>query len=151
MVVKVLIAILIILVVIQFIPIDRENPPVDISKDLFAHVEAPEEVKSIIIGACYDCHSYETSLPWYTYLAPVSWWLKNHIDEGREHLNFSVWGDYDQKKQVHKLEESYEEVEEQHMPLKSYAWMHETAELSDEQRAALIEWFKEQHDKLTEI
>lgn len=148
MIIKVLIAILIVLVVIQLIPVERQNPPVDISQDLFSHVEAPEEVKAVITGACYDCHSYQTSLPWYTYVAPVSWWLKNHIDEGREHLNFSIWGEYDQEKKVHKMKEAYEEVDEQHTPLKSYAWMHHAAQLSDEQRTALVEWFKAQHKQL---
>jgi uncharacterized membrane protein len=147
MVIKILIAVLVVLMLIQLIPIKRENPPVEISKDFFSHVEAPEEVKAVIIGACYDCHSYETSLPWYTYLAPVSWWLKSQIEEGREHLNFSVWGDYNQKEKAHKMEEAHEEVDGQHMPLKSYAWMHKTAQLSDEQRAALVEWFKEQQNQ----
>jgi hypothetical protein len=101
----------------------------------------PTEVGNIIKMACYDCHSYKTEYPWYSYIAPVSWWIGHHIEEGREHLNFSIWGKYTDKKSLHKLEEIIEETEEGEMPLKSYVIMHGSAELNKEQITALTNWF----------
>jgi hypothetical protein len=75
-------------------------------------------------------------------VAPVSWWVKGHIDHGREHLNFSIWGDYDAKKQAHKLEEAVEFVEETKMPLLSYIIAHPEARISEEARAELVKWFR---------
>lgn len=145
---KILLVVLVILVIIQFIPINVENPEHAPEDDLFALVETPIEIQNMMKSACYDCHSYETKEPWYFNIAPVSWWLVDHVNEGREHLNFSTWGKYEQGKQAHKMEESAEEVEEVHMPLDSYTWMHPEADLTEDQRAQLISWFEEQYEKL---
>lgn len=140
---KIGIGLLIIIVVMQFFRIDQSNGEVDISKDFIQMTQPAGEVKMILTSSCYDCHSVRTEYPWYANIAPVSWWIKHHVDEGSEHLNFSVWGDYSAKRQDHKLEEIIEEVEEGEMPLKSYTWMHAEAKLSDEQKSALIDWVKE--------
>lgn len=50
------------------------------------------EVKRILETACYDCHSANTVYPWYNTVAPISYWLNHHIEEGKEHLDFSDWG-----------------------------------------------------------
>jgi hypothetical protein len=91
---------------------------------------------------CYDCHSEETKTPWYAQVAPFSWWINDHINEGKEHLNFSAFGTYSAKKAAHKMEECYEELEKGEMPLTSYTITHADARLSDEQKATLINWFK---------
>ncbi|MEP2026185.1 heme-binding domain-containing protein, partial [Reichenbachiella sp.] len=96
----------------------------------------------IIKTSCYDCHSYHTKYPWYTNVAPLSWWIGDHIEEGREHFNLSEWGAYSEKKALHKLEEFYEEVEEGEMPLTSYTLIHGEASLSDEQVKKLVTWVK---------
>lgn len=93
-------------------------------------------------NACYDCHSNTTVYPWYSQIAPVSWWLKRHIDEVRAELNFSEWGDYSAKKADHKLEECGEKVEKGAMPLNSYTWTHRDAKLSADQRKVLTEFFE---------
>jgi len=134
-------ALLAVLVVIQFFGIDKENPPVDSSQDFMAVAAPPADVAEMLKTACYDCHSHETAYPWYSNIAPVSWWLKDHIDHGREELNFSKWGTYKAEKAAHKAEESAEEVEEQHMPIKPYLITHADARLSDEQRERLATWF----------
>ena len=67
-------------------------------------------------------------------IAPFSWWIKDHIDHGREEMNFSEWGTYSDKRAHHKLEETVELVKEKEMPLDSYTWAHSEANLSDEQR-----------------
>jgi hypothetical protein len=131
-----------ILVVLQFFQIDREDPQVDPSKDFLKLAQPPAEISQMIQSACYDCHSHETHYPWYTYINPVGWLVKNHIHEGREHLNFSLWTDYSADKRAHKLEECYEEIEKGEMPLKPYALVHAAANLSKEKKEKLINWFK---------
>ena len=72
---------------IQLIPIDRENPPIDISNTL----DAPSEVMTVLKNSCYDCHSNETNWPFYSYIAPISWLVYRDVKFGREDLNFSEW------------------------------------------------------------
>lgn len=134
-------ALLAILLVIQFFGIDKENPPVEAEQEFMAIVSPPADVKEMLETSCYDCHSNETQYPWYSNLAPVSWWLKGHIDHGREELNFSEWGTYDSEKAAHKAEEAAEEVEEKHMPITPYLITHGNARLDEEQRERLSKWF----------
>jgi len=101
-----------------------------------------DDISAMLKTACYDCHSHETKYPWYSNIAPVSWWIKGHIDEGKKNLNFSEWGNYPLKKANHKLEESAEEVEEKHMPITPYMFTHPAAKISSEQRTALVDFFK---------
>ena len=58
---KIIYTICILFVLLQFIPINRKNPPVE------AEIIAPERVKSILKRSCYDCHSNETKYPAYSY------------------------------------------------------------------------------------
>ena len=98
------------------------------------------EVKQILKTACYDCHSANTEYPWYNNIAPVSYWLADHVEDGKRHLNFSDWANYDSKKKDHKLEEVIEEVKEGKMPLNEYTWTHADANLSEDQISALLAW-----------
>ncbi|MCA6075324.1 heme-binding domain-containing protein [Fulvivirga sedimenti] len=139
---KILLVLLVALIVIQFIPIDTDVPEVEASKDFIAMTNPPQEVSIILKQACYDCHSYETVYPWYSNIAPVKFWLKDHINDGRKHLNFSEWGNYETKRQNHKLEELMEEVGEGEMPLDSYTWTHEEARLTQDQVNSLVSWVK---------
>lgn len=109
----------------------------------FIMIEQPnEEVAVLLKTICYDCHSSQINYPWYSDFAPVSWWLKDHIEDGRKHLNFSIWGEYESGKKEHKAEESWEEVEHEEMPLESYTFIHRDADLSDAQRLLLVDYFK---------
>ncbi|UKN00263.1 heme-binding domain-containing protein [Paracrocinitomix mangrovi] len=139
---KILIGLLAVFVIIQFFRIDTSTKPVDPTQDFLNVTNAPENVSVIMQSACYDCHSDQTKYPWYSQIAPVSWWVKHHVDEGKEHLNFSVWASYPLKKADHKLEECIEEVEEGEMPLNSYTCMHSDANLSDEEKATLNDFFQ---------
>ena len=131
------------LLIIQFFRIDKTNPESDPAMDFIAMNNPPAEVADMLKASCYDCHSNQVSYPWYTNVAPVSWWVKKHINEGREHLNFSEWGTYKPGKQEHKLEELYSEVEHRKMPLKSYLIMHGEAKLDDAQIKEMTDWFVE--------
>lgn len=144
---KILVALLLILVGLQFIRRDKTNPPVDSSKDFITNIDASSEMKSFIKNACYDCHSHETTYPWYSHVAPLSFWIHGHIKGGRMKLNFSEWSDYTDKEQRHHLEECVEVLEEKRMPLKSYERTHEKAALTDDQKAAMMQWFDESSSK----
>lgn len=140
---KVLIFVVLAVIAMQLIPVDFTNPGIEKGKDFFTINKATPEVETLIKSACYDCHSYETVYPEYSKIAPVNFWMKQHIDEGREHLNFSEWGNYSLKKREHKLEESNEEIAKGAMPLKSYTWTHGDAKLNEKQVQLLVDFFKQ--------
>lgn len=139
---KIVIGLVAIVVVMQFFRIDKENPTYDSNNDFIVIMNPSDQVNNILKNSCYDCHSFETKYPWYTNVAPVSWWVKDHINEGRDELNFSAWGTYSDKRKDHKLEEVIELVDEGEMPLTSYTLAHSEASLSAEQQEALISWVK---------
>ncbi len=91
------------------------------------------QTRELVVRACFDCHSNETRWPWYSNVAPVSWLLQHHVDEGREHLNFTEFD----KPQKHAHEAAHE-VEEGEMPMWSYLLLHGEAELPDEEKQALM-------------
>ncbi len=139
---KIGLALVLLLLVFQLFRIDKTIKPFDTRKDLTSLLHPNDTVTAILKTSCYDCHSDQPHYPWYTNIAPVSWWIKHHINEGRHHLNFSEWGNYSQKKKDHKLEECIEMVEEDEMPMTSYTLMHKEAKLSKEQKELLLNWFK---------
>lgn len=138
---RILLGLVILFLGMQLFRIDMENPTVNYEQDFISMMDPPAEVETILRTSCYDCHSNETNYPWYSNVAPVSWWVEHHIEEGREELNFSEWGTYDAERKEHKLEECAEEVEEGEMPLQPYTITHGNAKLSEEQRELLEEWF----------
>jgi len=139
---KILIALAVILVLIQFVRIDKTNPETVLENDFISVNTPPTEIAEMLKTSCYDCHSNQSVYPWYSNIAPVSWMLKQHINEAREHLNFSEWALYDTKDQAHALEECAKEVEKGKMPLSSYLIIHTESKLSDEQAAKLVAYFK---------
>jgi hypothetical protein len=123
-------------VIVQIIPVTRENPPAEPGKEIIL----PENVKAIIENSCFDCHSNKSDWPWYSYVAPVSWLITYHVNSGRGELNFSEWNTYNEKRRDHKLKEIAEEIEEGNMPLPLYLIMHQNADLTTEQKNTLINW-----------
>lgn len=137
---RILIIILLILVVIQFVPALPDDYVPQSGQSFTEVYDVPQDVGMILKTACYDCHSHQSKWPWYSKVAPVSFWIGHHVEEGREHLDFSQWGTYSEKKADHKLEEIIEEVKEGEMPLESYTWVHGEARLSADQRSLLIDY-----------
>jgi hypothetical protein len=131
---RVLLVVAVVAVILQLVPVDRTNPPV------VSEIAAPTAVHEVLRRACYDCHSNETRWPWYAYVAPVSWLVAKDVHDGRRHLNFSTWGTYIADKQEAKIQEIWEVVSEEEMPLPIYLPMHPEAKLSDADRAALQQW-----------
>lgn len=140
---KVAVALLLIFVAMQFYRPEKNQAQGDHTAQFLTETNPPDKVKIILQQTCYDCHSNTTEYPWYNNVAPVSYWLANHVKDGKKHLNFSAWESYSAKKKDHKLEEVIEMVEEGEMPLNEYTWTHEEANLSEEQRNDIIEWAKQ--------
>ncbi len=136
------IALLMILLVLQFFQINKTNPEIKPAEDFLVINKTEASTAKLLKDACYDCHSHETKYPWYTNVVPLSWWIKKHIVKGREELNFSTWATYSAKKADHKLEESIEMLEEKKMPLKSYVIAHSEAKLSADQIKQLNDYFQ---------
>ena len=128
------IILLAVLVLIQFKPVDRSNPEVT------GEINPPEEVKRILKTSCYNCHSHETVYPWYSYVAPVSWLVEHDVNEAREELNFSTWNSYTEKKKKKKIEEIWEEIEEDEMPLWFYEIVHPESRLSEKDTEVIKKW-----------
>ncbi len=128
---------------IQFIPTDKTNRPVDRKVNFIDVKKTPPKVSELMKGACYDCHSNETVYPKYAYVAPVSWSVKSHVNEGREHLNFSVWETYNDDLKKSMLEKSVQTLQNKTMPMPGYIVYHDKANLSDAERTLLIRYFEE--------
>ena len=139
---KILLWIVGIFILIQLIPIDRTNKPVDRKQNFVDIVKPPKEVSQILINACYDCHSNEVKYPKYAYVAPISWSIKHHVNEGRERVNFSVWSTYNNDQKNHIIDDILETVESKEMPLKGYLPMHPEANLTEAQRKIFNDYFK---------
>jgi len=139
---KAAVGILFLFILIQIFSIDKTNPKVDSNLNLYDVVEIPDDVQNLLKASCNDCHSNETKYPWYTNIEPVSWWIKGHINGGREHLNFSEWESYNPSRKSHKITECIEVVEKKWMPISSYTWLHPNSKLDEEQRKRLIIFFE---------
>ena len=133
---------LIVIALIQFIPVDRTNKPVDKKVNFVDVFATPPAMKNVLKKACYDCHSNETIYPKYAYVAPFSWSVKNHVNEGREHLNFSEWGNFNKDLKKGMLENTVHSVRDYSMPLPAYIAQHAEANLTKEERVLLSNYFE---------
>lgn len=111
-----------------------ENPPVT------GDIQAPAEVHGVLKRSCYDCHSNATKWPWYAQVVPVSWVVAHDVNDGRKHLNFSEWENYEPGRKLKKLKEIAEEVEEGEMPMEIYVSLHGDAKLSEAEKKSIVEW-----------
>lgn len=131
---KIMLILLLVFVGIQFIAVEKTNPPIT------REIQASPEVKSILKVACYDCHSNETVWPWYSKIAPVSFLIADHVNEGRRHLNFSTWGDMYTSRQKEYKKEIWREIENGKMPISNYALLHPKSKLNPEQLHLIKKW-----------
>ncbi len=129
---------LISLIAIQFIPVELNDQGYDSVIAFENETQVSPELAAVFKSNCYDCHSNQTKYPWYSSVAPISFWLDEHVRDGKKHFNVAKWSEYSTKRKDHKLEELIEEVEEAEMPLPSYTWIH--GKLSDAERQMLIDW-----------
>jgi hypothetical protein len=122
---------LFVFIAIQFIHPKIDHPPVT------GDFKAQPEVKSIVVRACYDCHSNETNLRWYDKIAPIYWQVAEHVKEGRNDLNFSSWDSLATADQKGKLWEAVNQIAAGAMPVKDYLLVHSSAKISPEDLAIL--------------
>jgi len=135
---KILLGILVLLILIQFVRPDKNRSE---ALDLISlELNVPKEIENIILTSCSDCHTDHTVYPWYAELAPMSWYLASHINNGREHLNFTQWSNYNKDQKLHIIKDLEEELSNQKMPLKSYLILHENAKLDTAQYEQLLAW-----------
>ncbi len=125
---------------IQFVPVNRTNPPFDAAQTVEHLATVPPDVKAIFDRSCKDCHSNETRWPAYGYVAPMSLLLVRDVEEGREHLNLSEWGGYDTDSQRDVLVEICRQVRQGNMPLKRYTLIHSSAKLTATDVETLCNW-----------
>jgi len=138
---RVYLSIVVLILILQFIPVNRDNPIVE------ADLIASQDVKSIFKKSCYDCHSNETKYPIYSYIFPISVVLKHHIEEGREELNFSNWENLSVSKKSSKASDILEEIENKEMPLFSYTILHRDTILSNEEIQVIRRWVEEMENQ----
>jgi hypothetical protein len=123
------IAILVLAILLQLVPYSRNhtNPPV---------VKEPawdsQATRALAKRACFDCHSNETTWPWYSNIAPISWLTQNDVEEGRSRMNFS-----DCRRE--RGDEAAELILSGEMPLAKYTLMHPEARLTPAEREALAQ------------
>jgi len=140
MIKRILLILLVLLVIIQFIrPAENHSDKLS-ANDITLQYPVPDTVLSILKRSCYDCHSNNTSYPWYNRVQPVAWWLNSHVTEGKRELNFSEFASYPLKKQARKLKNTVKEIKEGDMPLNSYLWIHIDAALDQGQKNILVYW-----------
>ena len=144
-----LISLICLFILIQLKRPARTNPAVDESQTIEVQTQLTPEAKDILSRSCNDCHSNKTVWPWYTNVAPVSWWIADHIKEGRQNLNLSEWAKLDRDRQDRKLRQICDEVEDGAMPLSSYLPMHPKAKLSDQDKKMLCDWTAAERERLS--
>lgn len=130
----ILLVVAVVIIAVQFIPVQRDGPPPE------GPLQAPADVAAVLQRSCYDCHSSETIWPWYSRIAPVSWYLAHHVEEARAHLDFSRWGLLSKAEIAKVRAEIIEEVESGEMPLPIYLTMHDEARIAPADLAILRRW-----------
>jgi hypothetical protein len=136
---RILLGLLIIFIVMQaFRP--AKNISNDTTRDISKSYIVPENVQQILTKACNDCHSNHTRYPWYAEIQPVSWWLADHVKDGKKELNFNEFDKYRIARQYKKLEECVEQIKEGKMPLPSYTIIHKDAILTEAEKQILYNW-----------
>lgn len=145
------VALVVVFIGLQFVRPVRTNPAVDQTQTIHTHLQMTPQVSAIIDRSCQDCHSNTTRWPWYSNVVPASWFLVDHVNEGRQHLNFSEWGKLDRRRADKRLEEMCEEVSDKLMPLDSYTWIHRSAKLSADDIKTLCDWTETERKRLAAL
>lgn len=146
---KILWALLIIFIAIQFIQPARNKNGQVLPTDITNQYQVHENVKRLLVNACYDCHSNNTNYPWYTNIQPMGWMMARHVNRGKKELNFSDFGSYSVRRQISKLKGIAGQIKDDEMPLFSYEMMHKNARLSESEKQMIIRWMTKTADSLS--
>ena len=146
-----IICLVVLFLAIQFVRPARTNPAVDESQTIFARTQMTPQVAAIFNRSCADCHSNKTVWPWYTNVAPVSWFIVNHVNEARPLLNLSEWGKLDRDRQSRKLQQICDQVSDGAMPLSTYTPLHPGSKLTPADVKVLCDWTDSERARLSGI
>ena len=97
----------------------------------------------VLVRACGNCHSNHTDSPWYSHVAPLSWWLARDVRKGRERLDWSQWETYSPRQRSDKLESICGLISTGRMPPRLYRSLHPEAKLSESEKKEVCSWVKE--------
>lgn len=134
---------------VQFVRPARTNPAGVAGQSLEEVSPPPPEVARVLDRACMDCHSNRTRWPWYSNVSPVSWFVADHVKEGRRQLNFSRWGRYPEGEREGHLNAICGTVREGYMPLSSYTLVHRGAALTPADVQTLCDWTAAEEARLS--
>ena len=140
---NILTVLLLLFIGIQFIDIKKNISQDQSANAIGNHYNVPPKIQSILKTSCYDCHSNNTSYPWYSKIQPVKWWLADHVNSGKRHLNFDEFNYYSREKKLEKLDEIVKTIKEGEMPLTSYTVIHQDAKLSALDVSEIKKWVNE--------
>ena len=146
---KIGLVLVIVFVAIQFIQPAHNKSGQVLPTDFATVYTVPTSVQTILRNACYDCHSNNTTYPWYSNIQPMAWMMKRHIDNGKEKLNFSEFGSYSSRRQISKLKGIANQIKDDEMPLSSYKMMHSKATLTKEEKVLIMDWMNKTADSLS--
>ncbi len=133
-------AIAVLLIAAQLVPVRHNNPPVESAQTLFAVEKVPPGVQSALRRSCQNCHSNQTAWPWYSCVAPTSWMVASDVHRARKAMNLSEWGSYSAKRKEERLEEICEQITNGDMPDPKYVLVHRSARITPEERNAVCKW-----------
>lgn len=147
---KILFAIGIVIIAIQFIQPAHNKSGQLTATDISKIIHIPVDVQLVLKNACFDCHSNNTHYPWYSNIEPMGWLMASHIKQGKEELNFSEFGSYSNRRQLSKLSGIANSIKDDIMPLSSYKLMHKNAMLNEKEKMLVINWAQQAKDSLSE-
>ena len=129
---------MVVLAVIQLIPVTRDNPPVKtpITWD-------SDQTKRLVYSTCMDCHSNETTWPWYASIAPSSWLMTMHVHDGRAQMNLSEMDSMPSFQRQMLADNMANQIKMGSMPPKDYLFMHPDARLTDAEKTQLMEGMRQ--------
>ncbi|MCH7525742.1 MAG: heme-binding domain-containing protein [Bacteroidetes bacterium] len=145
---KITILLFVVFIGIQFVPTTYNTSDKVSETDFVKIFNAPKNIQNLLKTSCYDCHSNNTNYPWYSKIQPGAWLMEGHINEGKEELNFSTFGDYSGRRKKSKLKSIISQIKDDEMPLLSYTFIHRDAKLSEKDKFMLDKWLNNLRDSL---
>lgn len=132
----------------------KQNPPVQKEHMVQAHVNLPPAASKVLEKSCFNCHSNETRWPWYSRIAPVSWFVAKDVDKARRTMNFSEWSVQNGRKPetaIAAWQASCLDLQKQRMPTNAYMMLHPEARVSPEEVKAFCAWTQQETVRLIQV
>jgi hypothetical protein len=117
-------------------------------RPLMVGADIDPAIRRIVEKSCRDCHSEQTTWPWYGYIAPMSWLIEGDVHDGRSHMNLSRWDEYDLEKKQAILAGIAVMVRNRKMPLPRYLFLHPEAKLADADVDHIYQWARSERRRL---